>query len=94
MPRRYPDDQVKDVTVDEPSPGYMWAWDSNGSRCINSNFDIRVLPKTNTHSVTNFLSLEGETLVTVSPSINGSLCLIIFNNDLVAQPHTTYREIF
>ena len=57
-------------------------------------FFISFWPKINTHFVTNFMTPRGEVPITVSPSINGSACLDRFRNDIVAQPHTNYRDLF
>ena len=72
----------------------MGAWDSYGSWWVHSNFVIRVPPEINTHLITTFTTTEGEVLITVYPSINGSACLVSMRNKLVAQPRTIYHEIF
>ena len=59
MPWRDPADQVKDSTVDQPGPGNMWAWVSNGYQWVHPNFFIYVLLKINTHFVITFTTPEG-----------------------------------
>ena len=75
-------------------PGNLGAWDYDGSRWVYSNFFIHVLPEVNTHFVTTFTTTEGEILITMYHSINGSTGLVIINDDIFAQPRTSYLDIF
>ena len=94
MPRRDPDDRIEYVAVAQYGPGNLWLWASNGSLWAHSNFFIRIPPKINTHSVTNFTTPEGGVPITVSPPINGSSCLVRFGGEIYVQLRTTYFEIF
>ena len=69
-------------------------WSSDGYSWAHCNFVIHILPKINTNFVTTFLNLGGKSPVTVYQSINVSARLVRFWDELVSQPHTTYRKIF
>ena len=94
MPRQDPADRGEDVTFSQPGRGSLWAWASDDSRWVNSNFFIRVLPKINTNSITTFPTPKVEVPITLSPSINGSARLVSFCDEPVVQTCTTYCEIF
>ena len=53
-----------------------------------------VPPKINTHSITTFLTPKVKVPIFVSPYINVSAWFVSFWNDTVAQPGTTYCELF
>ena len=89
-----PAEWVEYVSSTLTSPGNLWVWDYDGSRWVHYNFVIRVPPKINTHFVTTFTTAEGEVLITVSTSINGSARLVSTHDEIVNQLCTTYCEIF
>ena len=72
----------------------MWAWGSDGSWWVHSNFVIRVTLEINTHFVTTFPAPKGEVPIIVSPPINDNARLVSFRDDIVAQSHSTYFDIF
>ena len=101
MPRRVPicdilkpSDWVIYVTVDHYGLGNLWAWASDGSQWVHSNFFIRVLPGINTHFVTNIFTQEGVLPITVPLYIYVSDRLVSMHDELVSQPHITYHEMF
>ena len=91
---RVPSDGDKDSEAPLSGPINMWAWDSNGYWWVHSNSVINVPPEINTQFVTTFPAPKGELPMTLYPFINGSTLLVSIHNEIVAQPCTTYREIF
>ena len=94
MPRLEPAYRVKDKSVSQNDNVNLWAWASNESQRVYSNFVICVPPEINTHIVITFLTPKGELPITVSLSISGSANLFIFHYDIVAQLYTDYCELF
>ena len=62
MPKINHDDQVKDVTVLQPDPGYLWLWASDGSLWVHLIVFIGVPPKINTNFVTTLRLQKGKYL--------------------------------
>ena len=73
--------------------GNIWDYDPNIYRLVHTSAVIRVLPKINTHFVTNIPTSKGDVTITVSPTINGSVCLVIMNDHVILTCYT-YLEIF
>ena len=59
--------------------GNMWAYASDGSQWVHIDVIIFVPPEINTHFFTNIITLKGDFLITVSPSINRSAWLVSIN---------------
>ena len=75
---RHSPDEVK--YVEAPLPGNLWYYSYNGSRCVCTNAVITTPPKYSyLHFRTTLQTANGDVLITVSSSVNGSGQLVVVN---------------
>ena len=68
--------------VEYPVTGNMWAVASNGSCWVHTNFVINTPPESSSqHFSTTIQTAYVDVLITISPSVNGSGCLFVKNDE-------------
>ena len=73
--------------------GNICRYAPNGSKWVHRHAVLCILTEFKTHFSTTFTISEGELRITVSPSINGSTCLVSVNEHYVRMC-STYRKLF